>query len=105
MYITGEEGNMLNQLKQDIGNVTVQNTVNQPLLINSQSESECTFEFGLHPASDIPEYDKLEFLPFQVQVEYTKLDGMKVSNLISYYGDLLVYSCNFPQTTDYKRFG
>jgi len=70
LCIHGDDGREMSQMKEDIGNVT--------------GESECTFEYGTRSSFDIPDYDKLEFLPFQVQVEYTKLDGMKCVRVISH---------------------
>ncbi|KAH3767756.1 circularly permutated Ras protein 1 [Pelomyxa schiedti] len=70
MYVRTDDAKNASQSTEEIGNVT--------------AESECTFEYGTKPSEEIPGYDSLEFLPFQVQIEYTKLDGMKCVRIISH---------------------
>lgn len=57
---------------RDVGNVT--------------SESAFTFEFGVRPAEEAKALGvdlDLPALPFQLQIRYTKLDGMKCIRIIS----------------------
>eukprot|EP01113_Clastostelium_recurvatum_P000455 TRINITY_DN101_c0_g1_i2.p1 TRINITY_DN101_c0_g1~~TRINITY_DN101_c0_g1_i2.p1 ORF type:complete len:985 (+),score=334.30 TRINITY_DN101_c0_g1_i2:83-3037(+) len=57
-----------NMLVRDLGNITV--------------ESECTFSYGFRPKSQV-DVSEINEIPFQVQLVYTKLDGMKCLRVAS----------------------
>jgi hypothetical protein len=63
----------LSQVERDVGNVT--------------SESSFTFEFGVRTAEEMAKLEidtkNLKTLPFQLQIRYTKLNGMKCMRVIS----------------------
>ncbi len=54
---------------RDIGNVT--------------RESNLTFEYGIRSNFKKEEFNQLKALPFQLQIRYTRLDGMKCMRTIS----------------------
>jgi hypothetical protein len=63
-----------NVLSKDLGNVT--------------AESEMTFEYRIKPSEELEkatdfDIEKLTHLPFQTQIEFTKLDGMKCIRVIT----------------------
>jgi hypothetical protein len=53
-----------NKLRRDIGNVT--------------ADTELTFEYQLRDRDALAKFKGLTSLPFQVQIQFTKLDGMRV---------------------------
>lgn len=57
------------RLLKDIGNVT--------------EDSEVTFEYQMQSKESLARFKDLKELPFQVQIRYTKLDGMKCLRVIS----------------------
>jgi len=58
-----------NILRREVGNVT--------------EDSEITFEYEKQEAAKISEFKDLKGLPFQLQIHFTKLDGMKCLRVIS----------------------
>ncbi|PRP83129.1 hypothetical protein PROFUN_09808 [Planoprotostelium fungivorum] len=55
-------------LVRDIGNIT--------------QDTECTFSYGFRP-KDVFDFSGVKEIPFQVQLLYTKLNGMKVLRVVS----------------------
>jgi len=50
---------------------------------NVTSETGVTFEYGVRANYKKDDFNKLTHLPFQIQIEYTRLDGMKCLRVIS----------------------
>lgn len=58
-----------NKLTREIGNVTV--------------DSEASFEYQMKDKAVLDKFKALKALPFQVQIHFTKLDGMKCLRVVS----------------------
>lgn len=58
-----------NSETREIGNVT--------------KDSAVTFEYGVRPTVKRDQLSKMKVLPFQLQIKYTRLDGMKCMRVIS----------------------
>jgi len=73
LYIRQEESEAENKqdsyATRDIGNVS--------------KETNVTFEYGVRSDYKKEEFNALKELPFQLQIKYTKLDGMKCMRVIS----------------------
>lgn len=50
---------------------------------NVTADSEVTFEYGVRSADELNQFSGLEALPFQVQIHFTKLNGMKCLRVLS----------------------
>jgi len=66
--IDDEENLERNHLVKDLGNVT--------------SQSECTFSYGFRPKS-VVDLSDINEIPFQLQLQYTKLNGMKCLRVVT----------------------
>lgn len=51
---------------------------------NATNESDTTFQFWLRSKKEIPsQFSSLPNVPFQVQIKYTKMDGMKCLRVVT----------------------
>jgi len=63
-----EKEDRANHVEKDIGNVN--------------ADSDVSLEYGVKPDADFTK-EKLDYLPFQVQIHYTRLDGSKCVRVIT----------------------
>jgi len=63
------EDNDINKIVREIGNVT--------------EDTEVAFEFGVRSDDALKKYGDLKALPFQVQIRFTKFNGMKCLRVLS----------------------